>query len=194
VRTPETNLQTNDVLSAGILYARAKETTRARQVLRRLADYQKSIPSSWNRSSFHNLEGEILLADKRLNQAEAAFQAAVADYPQALSHTGLAHIYEAQQRWQLASPEWERVLHARGEILQNGFPPDLVFAHLELGRGYRKLGDRERARNHYDEVLRLWEHADDLPSLREARREAQELTLERKPQTEGTLVIPPQFK
>jgi len=194
LHAPDADLLTSDLLSAGTLYALAGETTKARQVLRRLDNSLGSIASSWNKSSFHNLEGEIFLAEKKVKQAEAAFLAAAAEYPQVFSHIGLARTYEAQRRWDFAAGDWEAVLRARGEILQNGFPPDLVLAHLELARAYRNLGDRDRARTHYDEVLRLWQRAEGLSWFREARREAQELTLESKPRTEGTLVIPPQFK
>jgi tetratricopeptide (TPR) repeat protein len=102
---------------------------------------------------------------------------AAQEYPQVLSHAGLARAYRAQKRWDLAAPEWEQVLRGKGEILQDGFPPDLAYAHLQLARMYREMNNRDLARSHYEEVLRMWQHADDLPLIRDAKRELQELTL-----------------
>ncbi|MGB8772918.1 MAG: tetratricopeptide repeat protein, partial [Terriglobales bacterium] len=63
-------------------------------------------------------------------------------------------------------------------LLQNDFPPDLVYAHLQLARAYRQMNNRDLARTHYEEVLQMWQHADELPLLSDARRELQALTLE----------------
>jgi eukaryotic-like serine/threonine-protein kinase len=184
LRTPGARLQISDLLAAGILYARADKTSKARQVLLRLKESRKSVRSSWKLSSFENLQGEILLAENKPEQAEAAFLAAAGKYPNSLSHIGLAHAYEGQQRWEMAAQEWEKVLGAQGEILENDFPPDLLVAHLELARAYRTMKNRSRALSHYQDFLRLWQHADDLPMLRQAKREAEQLTSETKPLTE----------
>jgi tetratricopeptide (TPR) repeat protein len=58
-QVPSSGVQTFDLLNAGILYARAGNLGQARQILRRLDHSRKSVPSSWNQSCFHNLEGEI---------------------------------------------------------------------------------------------------------------------------------------
>ena len=180
LRTPDARLQINDLLGAGILYARGEQTNRARQVALQLNKSRRSVPSSWKRSSFENLQGEILLAKNQLQQAETAFLAAAGEYPNSLSHIGLAHIYQSQQRWEIAAQEWEKVLGAQGEILKNEFPPDLLFAHLELARAYRTMKDRDRALSHYKDFLRLLQHADDLPVFRYAKREAEQFASETK--------------
>ena len=175
LQVPSTGLQIYDLLNVGILYARIGDTDSARQILRRLDRSRKLIPSSWNQSCFENLEGEIWLAAARPEEAESSFATAAQRYPESFSHAGLARVYQAQKRWALAAQEWEQVLHRKGEILQYGYPPDLVFAHLQLARAYGQLNNRDLARSHYEEILRMWQNADALPLVRDARRELQEL-------------------
>jgi tetratricopeptide (TPR) repeat protein len=121
LRMSSAGLQTSDLVNAGTVYARAGRTDKAREVLRRLDRLQKSAPSSWNRSSYHDLEGEIGLADGKPDDAGRAFGNAAQEYPHVLAHAGLARVYQEQRRWDDAAREWEQVLVRRGEILQNGF-------------------------------------------------------------------------
>jgi serine/threonine protein kinase/Tfp pilus assembly protein PilF len=176
LRTPEAGLQISDLLSAGIIYARAGQIGKAREVLLRLDKAWKAGPSSWKRSSLNDLRGEILLATKQPEDAETAFLAAG-------SHIGLARVYKTQKRWDAAAKELEKVLEARGAILQNEFPPDLFFAQLDLARSYRNIGDRERALSQYKNLFRLLENADDIPAFSQARREAEQFGSETKPLT-----------
>jgi tetratricopeptide (TPR) repeat protein len=176
LRVPATGLQTSDLLNAGRLYARAGRIDKARQVLRRLDNSRNAIPSSWNQDNFHNLEGEILLAEAKPGQAEISFAASDRGFAPFISSSGLARAYHAQRRWNLSAQEWEKLLGERNEILQNGFPLDLVVAHLELARVYRKMNNSELARKQYEEVLRMWQHADKLTLLWDAKRELLELT------------------
>jgi len=182
LQTPDSSLQGGDFLDAGTLYARARRFAKARhQVLRRLGELQKAIPSSSNRNNFRNLEGEILLAEAKPRQAEISFSPSTQAFSSFISSTGLARAYQAEGRWDLAAPEWEKVLGEKGEILQSGFPPDLAVAHLELARVYRQINNRDLARQHYEEALRMWQHADELNLLRDAKREFLELTPEAGP-------------
>jgi serine/threonine protein kinase/Tfp pilus assembly protein PilF/TolB-like protein len=176
LRTPEAGLQISDLLNAGILYARAGQTSKARQALIRLDQAWKAGPSSWKLSSLNDLRGEILLATNHPELAETAFLAAG-------SHIGLARVYKAQKRWDASAKELETVLKARGAILQNEFPPDLFFAQLDLARSYRNIGDRERALSEYQNLVRLLENADDIPVFNQARSEAEQFGSEIKPVT-----------
>ncbi len=178
LRVPSAGLQISDLLNAGILYVRAGRIDNARLVLHRIDDSRKAFASSSNQSSFHNLEGEIWLADATPAEAENSFMSAAQEYPEFFPHAGLARAYQAEKRWDLAAQEWEQVLRREGELLQNDFPPDLVYAHLQLARAYRQMNNRDLARTHYEEVLQMWQHADELPLLSDARRELQALTLE----------------
>src|SRR5437870_2398213 len=192
LQVPSTGLQVYDLLNAGILYARAGRIDQARQVLRQLDHSRQSVPTSWNRSCFHNLEGEIGLAAAKPQQAESSFATAAEEYPQAFSHAGLARAYQTQKRWDLAAREWEEVLHRKGEVLQSDFGRrDPLFAHLQLARVYREMNHRDLARSHYEEVLRMWQYADALPLVTDAKRELRELMLELSPR-ETTQIIAPQ--
>jgi tetratricopeptide (TPR) repeat protein len=187
---PSAGLQIVDLLNAGIFYALVGRIDQARRVLRRLDDSRKSIPTSWNQSCFHNLEGEIALADAKPEEAENSFRVAAQESPLVFSHAGLARAYQAQKRWDLAAQEWEQVLRRKGEILQNEFPADLAYAHLQLARVYRQINNPDLARSHYEEVLRMWQHADELPLLKDAHRELERLTVKVRPITTGPITKP----
>jgi eukaryotic-like serine/threonine-protein kinase len=173
LKTPDADLQISDVFDAGVLYARAGGIGKARQVLLRLDNAWKAGPSSWKWSNLKNLQGEILLAENKPAEAETAF---LAPDPRFSSHTGLARVYEAQQHWNAAIEEWQKVLGMRGEILQNEFAPDLFYAHLQLARAYRTINDRDDALVHYQHLLRLLQNADEIPLFNQARREAEQYT------------------
>ena len=170
LRMSSAGLQTSDLVNAGTVYARAGRTDKAREVLRRLDRLQKSAPSSWNRSSYHELEGEIGLADGKPDDAGRAFGNGE-EYPHAPAHAGLARVYQEQRRWDDAAREWEQVLVRRGEILQNGFPPDLVSAHVALARVYEHLNNETQSRSEREEAVRMWKQADQSALLRETRHD-----------------------
>jgi eukaryotic-like serine/threonine-protein kinase len=173
---PDADLQTNDIVIAGFLYARSGNLDLAQQLLHRLDLLRRRTPTSWNLCSFYNLQGEIALAAGDSRQALSSFQLALVRFSDPFLHFGLASAYQQLRRPSDAAQEWERFLAAQGNILQNGFPPDLVWAHFQLARIYRQLGDLPRARAHYQAVLHLWRQADDLPTLRLSARELQLLT------------------
>jgi len=193
LRVRSNGLQSGDLLNAGTLYVRAGRIAKARLVLRRLDDLRKAIPSSENLQSLHDLEGEILLAEAKPQQAEIPFSNSAPAFTPFISSTGLARAYQAQRRWDASAQEWETVLSEKGEILQNGFPPDLAIAHIELARMHRLMNNFDLARKHYEEALRMWQHADELTLLRDAQRELRELVPEAGPsgKTVGSLTTEP---
>ena len=139
----------------------------------RLDGSRRSVPTSWNQSCFHNLEGEIQLALAKPENAAQSFGAAAQEYPQVSSYAGLARAHQALEQWDMAAREWEQVLYRKAEILQNGFPPDLAYAHFQLARTYRQMNKPDLALSQYKEILRMWQRADETPLLRDARRESQ---------------------
>jgi tetratricopeptide (TPR) repeat protein/tRNA A-37 threonylcarbamoyl transferase component Bud32 len=168
-------LQPENLRRAGVLSARTGDLSGARQVLRRLEALSGSGRTSFSKSCYHNLAGEIALAEGKAPQAVESFLAAAAEYPRYVPHEGLARAYQAQQEWNRAAAEWQQVLHSRGEILQDDMPADWVFAHLELARVYRRLNEPALARTYYESFLRIWRQADQLPAYRQALRESREL-------------------
>ncbi len=173
---PSSTLQTSDLLQAGILYARAGDLRKARSVLARVDQVRRSSPSSWADSSFHNLEGEIHIAEARLTDARDSFTAAARALPQSASHVGLARIHQEQNDPASAAEEWEKVIQNGGEILQNDFPPDLALAHFQLAQIYRQTDRKDLAIVQCRELLRMWQYADDSPLLREAKILLAEMT------------------
>lgn len=169
--SPESELQTFDLLLGGSLYAGVAEVGRAKQVLRRLDEVRKTHPSSWNESSFYLLAGEIALAERDHGRAIDSFLAAAKHYPQFFSPLGLARAFQAQQNWQESARYWQQVLDVRGQILLNGFPPDLALAQLELARALRNLKKPESARVYYERFLQRWKGADKLPLRKQAEIE-----------------------
>ncbi len=153
--TPGNALPAISLLNAGTLYVRVGKITKARQVLGRMDDLRKAVPGSENQNDFHNLEGEILLAEAKPQQAEIPFSISAQSFAPFVSSTGLARAYQAEGRSDLAAEQWEKALGEGGEILQNGFPPDLAIAHIELARLYRQMNHRDLARQHYEEALRM---------------------------------------
>ena len=176
LHAPSSTLQTSDLLQAGVLYARAGELRKARWVLARLDQSRQSSPSSWADSSFHNLEGEIHIAEANMNDAQISFTAAARALPQAASHLGLARIYQEQSDPTSAAEELEKVIMNGGEILQNDFPPDLALAHFQLAYIYQQTNRKDLAITHCREMLRMWQHADDGRLLREAKTLFTEMT------------------
>ena len=168
-------LQAEDLRRAGTLYALIGDPKSAESVLHKLELLGLNFPTSFNKSCFHDLAGEIALAQGRLTQAVELFSAAVTEYPRFASHEGLARAYQAQHDWDRAAAGWRQVIEDRGEILQDSFPADWVVAHLQLARVYR-VHDLTKARSEYEEFLRIWQNADDLAVRQQALHEWQEMT------------------
>jgi len=149
---------------------------KAHRVARQIDEILTKFPSASNRSGFHNLEGEIFLAERNAPAAEAAFVAAAQDFAHPLAHIGLARAYEMEGQREAAAREWEQVLAGYGQILHNDFAPDLAYADLQLGRLYSRMSDPALARSHYERFLRRWRQADDAALLSTANRELTGLT------------------
>jgi tetratricopeptide (TPR) repeat protein/predicted Ser/Thr protein kinase len=169
-------LQAEDLRRTGTLYARMGDVKSAENVLHKLESLELKLPTSFNKSCFHELAGEIALSEGRLGPAVELFSAATAEYPRFASHEGLARAYQAQRDWDRAAAAWRQVLDDRGEILQDSFSADCVVAHLELGRVYRSVGDLAKTRSEYEEFLRLWKEAEELPVRQQALDEWQAMT------------------
>ena len=172
-------IQAGDLLRTGTLYARMGDVKSAEGVLHKVELLAAKLPTSFNRSCFHDVAGEIALAQGRLGPAAKLFSEAMTENARFSSHEGLARTYQAQHDWDRAAVAWRQVLDDRGEILQDSFPADWVVAHLELGRIYHRLGDLTRARDEYEEFFRIWQNADDLPVRQQALREWREITGEK---------------
>ncbi len=135
---PATHAQSADLFNAGLLYARAGNLEKARAALHRLGE--ATATRSQMRHDFRTLEGEILIAQGALPGAEISFLASSPTFSSSVANAGLARVYSRERRLDLAAEQWQEVLSGEGEILQNGYPPDVVMAHIELARAHRELG------------------------------------------------------
>jgi eukaryotic-like serine/threonine-protein kinase len=80
---------------------------------------------------------------------------------------GLAHL--AAGRGQEAGAEFQKVLDHRGIVLAD---PIGALAHLQLGRARAMSGEKDKAKNAYQDFLTIWKDADpDIPVLQQAQAE-----------------------
>jgi len=174
---PADDLQAEDVLAAGVLYARAGDTLHARNALRQLNSIRAQTSTRLNNSNVMKLAGEIALTEARNPDAIESFTAAGSEYPDWSAHLGLAKAFEAQHEWGGAVQEWEQVVKLRGVIVAgNGVPTDYPLAQLHLARCDRKSGNSTAARKHYQEFLNLWGQTDDSPLRGQAADELKRLS------------------
>ncbi len=173
---PQSVRQTVDLAHAGILYAQAGDLVRAQQISAQLAAELRHSPTGWNTRCFRELEGEIALSKGNVGHALQSFQLAADAYPDPTLHQRLAIAYERLQQPARAIEEWNQFLTGRGMLLQNGFPPDLAVAHIQLGRLYARANDLSQAKDHYQKAAEWWAQADDFPLRRAASRELASLS------------------
>ncbi len=164
-----------DLRRAGALYAQIGDVDSARRVLQRLQGLQAELPNSFNKSCRDNVAGEIALAERRYSEAAQLFLASLSEYPLAPSHQGLARTYEQQQSWANAATEWQKLLQARGEVLQDHCPTDLVLGYLSLARVYRHLNNVRATRAAYKQFFEIWQNGDHLAFVEKAQRDYKEL-------------------
>ena len=165
---PSAYLQVIDMVAAGVLYARTGALKEAEGVMRRLQRVSREAPTAWNKRSVLAMQAEIAFAEGSLKRAAEVFGDADSMYPQSSDHVGLALVYEKQTDWRHAAEQWQEVLGARGEILQDEFPADLVLAYLQLARVQIKSGDAAGAQTNYEQFLQLWRQGDSLHQRGEA--------------------------
>jgi DNA-binding winged helix-turn-helix (wHTH) protein/tetratricopeptide (TPR) repeat protein len=166
-----------DLQGAGAMYAQIGDLASARNVLGKLKNLLTTMPSPADSAYRDNLAGEIALAEARTTEAERLFSASLAAYPLALSHQGLARVYEAQQNWPMAAKEWEAFLDSRGEVFQDDYPADWVLAHVFFARvKSHHLQDIDGARTEYKKFLGTWEESDHSSFVQQFVREAQQAT------------------
>jgi hypothetical protein len=74
-----------------------------------------------------------------------------------------------------ATAEFQKMLEHPGIVLNEMIGP---LARLGLGRAYVLSGEREKARNAYQDFLTLWKDANpDIPLLKQARAEYAQLSV-----------------
>jgi serine/threonine protein kinase/tetratricopeptide (TPR) repeat protein len=156
VAAPAVVAKATNLRQAAEVLLQTGDAAAARAVLARLEAVAIEAPSSFTRSCVHHVNGMLALADGQAEPALAAFRRADAEYRSYLSHRGMARAFELGRQWIEVAREWREVLDARGEVLRDGFSPDLVEAELELGYAYVRLNQPAKARELYQHVLEAW--------------------------------------
>jgi tetratricopeptide (TPR) repeat protein len=176
VAAPAVAAKATNLRQAAEVLLQTGDTATARAVLARLETVAIEAPSSFTRSCVHHVNGMLALADRQAGPALAAFRHADEEYRSYLAHRGMARAYELGRQWIEAAREWREVLDARGEVLRDGFPPDLVEAELELGHAYMRLNQPSKAREFYQQVVEAWRRGAGENLAREANRALGRLT------------------
>ena len=99
------------------------------------------------------------MSQRHAESALDEFRRANAEYQSYLSHSGMARAFQLTGQWVEVAREWREVVDGRGEVLRDGFPPDLIAAQLELGQAYERLNQPARAREYYQQVVDAWRRA-----------------------------------
>jgi eukaryotic-like serine/threonine-protein kinase len=147
------------------------DARRGLEALQHLDQLRRESNSHFAESCYQNLAGEIALATGHADAAIAAFTAAAAQYPRAVSTRGLARTYAAERNWSQARDAWQTAAASKGEFIQEGSATDWVLSLLDLARVSRQSGDLPLARTSYDRFLSLWRVASDAPIVRAADAE-----------------------
>lgn len=166
-----------DLVRVGTLYARIGDTGSAEGILSRLRDVPSGASAPFTKACREIVTGEIASAHHNYGAAVRLFSAANDLYPMVLSHQSLARVYQIQGDWVHAIVEWQKVLAAKGEILQDHSPIDWVLAHLELARAYSLAKDFTSAEQRYTDFLKIWNGADPLPATIQAHAELQTIRM-----------------
>ena len=165
-RPPE--VQVANIAEAALLYAWSGDRSGARRLLERVQAVAGESPSAFGTSCVHLLDGEVALLEGRLDAAVSAFERGAAVYPGYLATMGLARAHARRGDRVRSAESWQRVLAAKGLILQDGFPPDWVTAHYEAARVLAALGRTDAARRHLTAFTTIWQSTDNPGVRREA--------------------------
>lgn len=123
-----------DLGDSGSLALAAGDRGLARARLARLAELELASPTPLVSSSRLSLEAEIALDERRYQNAIQLGDDAGRRRPWYGSLLVAARASEASGDRAGAAKRWQSVLDAQGQILQDGFPPDIQLARAHLAR------------------------------------------------------------
>jgi hypothetical protein len=167
---PATAVKATNLRHAADVSLRTGDIAHVRVLSKRLEAVAIEAPSSFTRSCVYHSRGMLALAQRQAEQALAEFRRADGEYRSYWSHWGMAKAFALGAQPIELAREWREVADARGEILRDGFPPDLVEAELELGHAYVRLNQPLKAREFYGRVVDAWKRAGNETLTREATR------------------------
>ena len=153
---------------------------RRAEVLALLATAERDAPES---TYVRTVLGPVIRAGLALHAGRAADAVAALEPARETETGGLAALvplylrgeaYRAQQAWEQAAGEYERLIQHRGT---DPYAPMVPLAWLGLGRVRAAMGNITASRTSYEMALSLWRAADsDFPPRRAAQDEYDRLT------------------
>ncbi len=162
-------------------YARAGDRATARRLLR---EYEASVPDGVRRGNQfrHFAYGGLALADRRLEDAAAAFRAISGEF----AVCGMCGQYELGQVFdRMGAPDsaraaYERAVDTPGLFRVMGDAFSLAPSYKRLGELYEAKGDRKKAADYYGKFVDLWKDADAelQPGVTEVRQRLARLAQE----------------
>jgi serine/threonine-protein kinase len=163
------------------VYAQAGDRETARRLLR---EYEATVPEGVRRGNQfrHFAYGELALADRRLDDAAAAFRAITDEW----AACGMCGQYELGKTFDRAgAPDSARAAYERAvnspdlfRVMGDAF--GLAPSYKRLGELSEASGDRKKAADYYGRFLELWKNADAelQPAVTEIRQRLARLAQE----------------
>jgi tetratricopeptide (TPR) repeat protein/predicted Ser/Thr protein kinase len=128
---------------AGSLAFACGEPARGEQLIVRLRQLEASAPARPLRAARLFLEGILALHERRWSDAAGLFSESATSQPWYECWQHLASVHERSEQWREAANAWTHVLAAKGQILQDGFPPDLALAENRLAFARARLARKD---------------------------------------------------
>jgi tetratricopeptide (TPR) repeat protein/predicted Ser/Thr protein kinase len=125
---------------AGRLALAAGDRALAEQQFRRLRQLETAGGTRLVLAARLFLEGAILFHDRRFSVSASRLAESYALRPWYECRRFTAEACEAQGQWAAAAEAWQGVLNARGQIVQDGFTPDLRLADTGRARAVARAG------------------------------------------------------
>jgi tetratricopeptide (TPR) repeat protein len=139
---PETT-RPNAIRDAGSLALAVGDLVSARACLDRLGRLNASTPNAIVQAAHLFLKGDIARHERRFAEAERLLDEAYARSPFYECSRARAQVTEALGDWAGAAASWNAVLAAKGQIIQDGFTPDLELARAGVARANGHLSRKD---------------------------------------------------
>ena len=128
-----------EILDAGMIGVLAGDRDLAAREIARLAGAEAANPTPLVRMARLLLAGDIARQQGKPAEAAKLQDEALLLLPLHRYSRGRAEAREALGDWPGAAAAWRSMLDARGQIIQDGFPPDLATAQARLARADARL-------------------------------------------------------
>jgi eukaryotic-like serine/threonine-protein kinase len=162
--------------NAALLRIGLGDLRQAERLLARIEKLRDRYPGNLSRGFAAQVRGEIERARGAKAAARDHLDEARLQWEDPSTLGSLAHYWMAENRCDKALPILQEILAQKGWIFHEFFIGDWVLAHRDVARCQAKLGQFDQARASYATFLKLWgTNGTDLPDVKDARRELQEL-------------------